>query len=117
MTEGEWLRTESPDQLLTHAKALKLLNNRKARLVACGCFRLVWDRIGVDHVKATVEQAERRADREISQKELQQFSQRFTLAPHESIDFKFQVALGTLAVNSVNAAFLAYQIRSAIGRE
>ena len=70
MTEEEWLTVELPDVLLDYVKAQKLSNSRRDRLFGCGCFRIVWDRIGTDLLAGVVDLAEARADRRVKHAEL-----------------------------------------------
>jgi hypothetical protein len=68
--EQHWLTSASPASLLYTAKQLKILKPRKAMLFACGCYRLVWDKITLAHVRETVEKAEQKADRKVTPEEL-----------------------------------------------
>jgi hypothetical protein len=68
--ERHWLTSESPASLLYHAEQLKALKPRKRLLFACGCYRLIWDRITLPSVREVVEKAEGKADRKVSQQEL-----------------------------------------------
>lgn len=42
MTEADWLASTVPSALLAHARAAGLATDRKVRLFAVGCCRLVW---------------------------------------------------------------------------
>jgi hypothetical protein len=84
MTEREWLTSEDPQAMLSllqrmddlqHRGRLKdqssplLISDRKLRLFACACCRLVWDRITDPRSRAAVEAAERYADGEATRDE------------------------------------------------
>jgi hypothetical protein len=64
MTEEEWENSTDPQAML-HFLRLRA-SDRKLRLFACACCRLVWDRLPGDHCRHAVEQAERYADFQIS---------------------------------------------------
>ena len=60
MTEGEWQTSEHPPSLL---EALSdRASERKLRLYACACCRLIWHLLIDDRSRSAVEVAERLAD-------------------------------------------------------
>jgi hypothetical protein len=82
MTESEWLASEDPGAMLEYAKggvmfrrdwggesaptilgtAPCVISDRKLRLFACACCRLVWDKLTDPHSRRAVEVAEKFAD-------------------------------------------------------
>jgi hypothetical protein len=60
MDEAEWLRCEDPYRMLEFLGTR--LGDRKLRLIACACCRLVWDLIDDARCRQAVEVAERVAD-------------------------------------------------------
>jgi hypothetical protein len=113
MTEDQWLDCAEPDPLLDWVRGLKLLNARKSRLFACGCFRLVWDRITHADVRATVGVAEERADRRVSQPELDRHRYPMT-HPSDDVANWLAVAAQSLAVANLNPSYVAWSVRAAV---
>lgn len=64
MTEAEWLACDDPEPMLRWLGGELLASQRKLRLFACGCCRLIWDQIEDDRCKGGVRAAERYADGE-----------------------------------------------------
>ena len=73
MDEEEWLTADDPASLLAFMR--DEASDRKFRLFACGCCRLVWDRLTDGRSRSVVETVERRADGNASESELQLASQ------------------------------------------
>jgi hypothetical protein len=116
VTEAEWLVSQDPDDLLDCARAHKRLNARKARLFACGCYRLVWDQMTYKDMRRTVQKAEERADRLITQRELEEY--RYPGA-HPAEDFAnwLSLSLQSLAIANPNPAYVVWQVRVATENE
>jgi hypothetical protein len=76
VNEPDWLKEETrPQFLVNHLRdegkaARTKVGRRKLRLFACGCCRLIWDRLTDPRLRAAVEVAERFADGQSSQAEL-----------------------------------------------
>jgi hypothetical protein len=62
MTEAEWLALTAPEPMLKFLR--RRASDRKLRLFACACCRLVWDRLTGRGSRRAVEVAERYADGE-----------------------------------------------------
>jgi hypothetical protein len=112
VTESEWTISEDPDLLLDAAKATKRLPARSGRLFASGCFRLVWDRIKTDDIKLAVEMSDMRADKKISQQELERHRYPMT-KPSENVTTWLAVAIQSLATSNLNPGYVAWQVRTA----
>jgi hypothetical protein len=69
MTEAEWLTCTDPREML---ESLERASDRKLRLFACGCCRLVWHLLTDGRSRRAVEAAERYADGAISERELEE---------------------------------------------
>jgi hypothetical protein len=111
MTDDEWLICLDPDLLLDAAKAAKRLNARKSRLFGCGCFRLVWDQITTRDVRVAVEKSEQRADRLISDQELERY--RYPLGhPDKVVDHWLCLSVQSLAMPNSNPSYVAWSVRS-----
>src|SRR5581483_1300225 len=65
MTEGEWLNCRDPLPMLRFVRLR--LSDRKRRLFACACCRLVWDALPADWSRQAVELGEQYADGLISE--------------------------------------------------
>lgn len=83
MTEAEWLTATHPNPLLEHlrgswqarlrgwlAGTRRPMSERKLRLVACACFRRIWERIVDERRHRVVEIAEMFADGNATQREM-----------------------------------------------
>ena len=112
MTEDEWTTSEDPDLLLEAAHAMKRLPARKARLFSAGCFRLVWDRIASDDIKLAIEMSDARADKKISQQELERHRYPMTKAS-DFVRSWLAVAIQSLATSNLNPGHVAHQGASA----
>jgi hypothetical protein len=112
VTEDEWTTSEDPDLLLEAAKSLKWLPARKARLFSAGCFRLVWDKITADDIRLAVEMSDARADKKISQQELERHRYPMTKAS-EFVRSWLAVAIQSLATSNLNPGHVAHQVRAA----
>jgi hypothetical protein len=111
MTAEEWQTSLDPDNLLDAAKASKRLTARKARLFACACYRLVWDRITKDEIRTAVEMAEARADRRISQQELERYRYPMT-DPHDDVMNWLAMSVQSLAIANMRPNYVAWEVRS-----
>jgi hypothetical protein len=60
MTEPEWLTCSAPWTMLLFVR--NRLSDRKRRLFACACCRLIWEHLPGEHVRQAVELGERYAD-------------------------------------------------------
>ncbi len=60
MTEAEWLSCDNPSQLLVHLRGT--VSERKLRLLACACCRVLWDHIPNGWFRRGIETTERYAD-------------------------------------------------------
>jgi len=83
MTEDEWFTTTDPAPML-HALDGRT-SARKVRLFACACCRLVWDSLTPLSSKRVVEVAERYADGEVSERELNQARSLAAAAAQKSV--------------------------------
>jgi len=110
--EQSWLTTESPASLLYTAKQLKVLKPRKAMLFACGCYRLVWDKITLANVRETVERAEERADKKLSQEELRKYRYVMGLPTRDSQNL-LQLSLSSLVTPKMLPMHIAWLVRAA----
>jgi len=112
--EQFWLIAESPAWLLYTAKQLKILKPRKAMLFACGCYRLVWDKIALAHVRATVEMAEEKADRKVKPEELRR-APGYTrgLATYDTQNL-IQSSVSSLVTPKMIPTHVAWRVRAAI---
>jgi len=70
MTEAEWETCAFPGRMLDHLVTRGGTTDRKLRLVACACLRLVWDSLPGPSVRAAVEVGEGFLDGEASLEEL-----------------------------------------------
>src|SRR5262245_949722 len=111
MTNEEWQSSADPDVLLDAARAAKRLNARKARLFACGCFWLVWDRITRDDIRTAVEMSEARADRRISQQELEQYRYPMT-DPGDNVMSWLAAMVQSLVISNLNPSYVACSVRT-----
>src|SRR5262245_40747950 len=70
MTEAEWLGATKIDPMFDHLWAAKVhrraLGQRRLRLFAAACYRRVWDSARDPELRATVEAAERFADKALT---------------------------------------------------
>jgi hypothetical protein len=115
MTERDyWLKGESPAALLYRAKQMKILKPRKALLFACGCYRLVWDKIRLASVREVVEKAEERADKKISQEELAEYRYLHGNPKLWSFDPYLQLSVSSLITPKVIPAHVAWLVRAAL---
>ena len=111
MTDDEWLTCLDPDLLLDAARVAKRLNARKSRLYGCACFRLVWDQIATPDVRVAVEKSEQRADRLISDQELERY--RYPLGDKNNVvDHWLSLAIQSLAMTNSNPSYVAWSVRS-----
>jgi hypothetical protein len=101
------------DYLLDGLKALGLLKARKARLFACGCFRLVWSDVRCPQVRVAVELTEGRADRQVSEQELQQHRYPTGGVPIDSLDHRLQIAVQSLVISNMKPGYVAWEVRTA----
>ncbi len=73
MTETEWLASTDPAAMLALPRCPSPPpSDRKLRLFACGCCRQVWDKLTGPRSRNAVEVAERFADGEVTETELNQ---------------------------------------------
>ncbi len=114
--ETHWLASESPASLLYNAKQLKVLKPRKAMLFACGCYRLVWDKITLAHVRETVEKAEEKADRKVKPEELRRCRTYVPGLPLYDPQSLLQLSLSSLVTPKMIPTHIAWLIREAFDR-
>src|SRR6516164_1297081 len=69
MTQQEWQVCNAPDLMLTYLTAAA--SDRKLRLFACACCRLIWNLLPEGPSRLAVEASERFADGEIDANDLQ----------------------------------------------
>jgi hypothetical protein len=112
VTAEEWTASDDPDELLDAAKAMTRLPDRKARLFAGGCFRLVWDLIRADDIRLAVDMADSRADKKIGQPELERRRYPMTVAS-DNVRSWLAEAIQSLATSNLNASHVAWQVRTA----
>src|SRR4051794_17404967 len=74
MTESEWLNSSDPLVLLRQARPHA--SERKLRLLACACARLVWDLLPPGLLREAVEAGERHADGLLPDEDRQAFVHR-----------------------------------------
>jgi hypothetical protein len=75
INEGQWLSAEGPDLLLSYLEQHRVITRvpggrRRLVLFACGCCRLVWERIEDEASRRAVEVSERAAEGQASRQEL-----------------------------------------------
>ena len=68
MTEAEWLVCEDSARMLEFIR--NRASDRKLRLLACACYRRLWDNLASEADKEAIEVAERFADGKISKRRL-----------------------------------------------
>jgi hypothetical protein len=80
MTEAEWLACEDPQPMLVFLRSEQGkgvrpkwpgLNEKKERLFACACCRRIWHRLVDERSRRAVEVAERCADGNVNQEEIE----------------------------------------------
>jgi hypothetical protein len=69
MIESEWLASSDPEAMLAHLGCKA--GERKRRLFACACCRRVWHLLLDQRVRHAVEIAERFADQQVSERDLE----------------------------------------------
>ncbi len=69
MTEAVWLVTDDPDWML-HQTVCRAARERKRRLFACACCRLVWHLLSDERSRRGVEVSEMYADGSASDEDL-----------------------------------------------
>jgi hypothetical protein len=70
MTESEWLSCTDPDEIVRFLQAKA--SDRKLRLFACACVRVVWNYVVEERARLAVEVSERYADGRASDDELEE---------------------------------------------
>jgi hypothetical protein len=113
-TEARWVTNASPAKLLYDAKQLKVLKPRKSLLFACGCYRLVWEKIQLPSIKKAVEAAEARADRKISQEELSEHRYPQGDSKRGSLNWHLLLSISSLVTPKVIPTHIAWLVRAAI---
>ena len=78
MTESEWLHGTDPVPLLDLLR--RRAGDRKLRLFACACCRLVWDHLPTEECRQAVELAERYADGAVGETEREEARRRLNVA-------------------------------------
>jgi hypothetical protein len=81
VTEAEWLACTDPTPMLDYVQGQ--VSERKLRLFACACARVVWDRLPAGLMRDAVETAERYADGLATDQERQSFAHRLYSQPAE----------------------------------
>jgi hypothetical protein len=123
MTDEErWATEQRPDSVLYAVERTnrQLLTNRKVRLFACGCFRLIWERVKLPSIHRLVELAEARADRLVKQSELENihFAEDIHFAegdpPRDSPDHLLGLYIGSLLRATVVPGYFAHLTRAAV---
>jgi hypothetical protein len=115
--QAKWLASESPASLLYNAQRLKMLDHRKSLLFACGCYRLIWDKICLPTIREVVEKAEERADRKLSQRELSQYRYPDGDPAHGTIDWYLLLSAPSLVTPKVIPTHITWLIRAALEPE
>jgi hypothetical protein len=109
-----WLTGESPAALLYDAKQMKVLTSRKSLLFACGCYRLIWDRIRLAGIREAVAKVEERADRNASQQELSRYRYLPGNSERTSVDWYLRLYVGSLLTAKVIPTHVAWLVRVAL---
>lgn len=119
MTEEQWATTDRPNSVLydIERNGRQLLTNRKIRLFACGCYRLIWNQITLPSIHRLVELAEARADRLIKQSELSKYRYAEGDPPRNSPDYLLQSYTKSLLGSKVVPGYIAWLTRSATNPE
>lgn len=103
MTEAEWLACQTPRQLF--GAFGDPLTERKVRLFACACCRVVWDRLPDDASRQAVAAAERFADGQATAAELGQ-AHRAARFVHDRLRDREDSHLALAAAESARSTFL-----------
>src|SRR5262245_4629969 len=107
MTETEWLTDSNPQRMLQFLR--QKASERKLRLFAVSCARLVLHLMPDGDMREAVEVAERRADGLASEKEQLEFVNKLTQLPVEHRRRTGENWFDTLSRESLSAYFLALQ--------
>lgn len=122
MTDEErWATEARPDAVISHVKwrgwkpsmGRTLLTGRETRLFACGCFRLIWDRITLPSIRERVELAEARADRAVKQEVLDRNRHADGNPPPDTPDYLLRLYVTSLLGTRVVPGHLARVVRHA----
>jgi hypothetical protein len=87
MSQDDWTVAEEPVALLKMVEPIA--SDRKMRMLACGCCRLIWDDLSLEPVRAVVEMSEKYADGLVSADDLNESHNRavitFVNTLHEQV--------------------------------
>ncbi|HKB35439.1 MAG TPA: hypothetical protein VKD72_03230 [Gemmataceae bacterium] len=115
MKEADWLDWVDPRPML---RFLRLrASDRKLRLFACACCRLVWDHLPGDHVRRTVELGERYAEGLVLEVEMETARREFNkaIARERGVNARLAQAVAELLRARFSPALVAERART--GRE
>ena len=116
--EKQWLTEARPDALLYMTQRLpdrrKVRTGRRLRLFACGCYRLIWDRIKAEGIRTAVVKAEERADGEITQAELVRHRYPAGTPRRGSPDWHLMLSIPSLVTTRVTPGLVAWHVRAAV---
>jgi hypothetical protein len=113
--EADWLDWVDPRPML---RFLRLrASDRKLRLFACACCRLVWDRLPGDHVRRAVELGERYAEALVVESEMKPARREFNkaIAGARGVNARLAQAVAELLRARFSPALVAERART--GRE
>lgn len=116
VTEDRWLASTHIEYMLDGCKTLRVLNARRSRLFACGCFRLIWEEIQDPHIRQAVEMTEGRADRQVTDQQLAHHRYTFSNMPLGSFDQRLQMAVMSLVIPNMNPGYVSWLVRVTIDR-
>jgi hypothetical protein len=103
MTESEWLTCQTPRQLF--GALGELATERKVRLFACACCRVIWDRLPDDRSRQAVAAAERFAEGQTTATELA-LAYRAARAVHDRLRDREESHLALAAAETARSSFL-----------
>jgi hypothetical protein len=116
--EKHWLTETRPASLFYATERLpdrrKVRTARRLRLYACGCYRLVWDRIKLESIREAIVKTEEYADGEITHKELTRYRYPQGEPRTGSADDYLRLSIGSLITPKVIPAHIAWLVRAAL---